>query len=47
MGPMIQLMFRIFHFDSKAVQHESVADTFRFLRKTIQARRTPHSESKE
>lgn len=30
-GPLIQLMFHLFHFDSKAVQHESLADTWRFL----------------
>ena len=47
MGPMIQLMFRIFHFDSKAVHHESVADTYRFLRDAVQAKRAAHSVNKD
>ena len=47
MGPMIQLMFRIFHFDSKAVQHESVADTYRFLRDAMRAKRAAHPIDKD
>ena len=47
MGPMIQLIFRIFHFDSKAVHHESVADTYRFLRDAVQAKRAAHSVNKD
>ena len=44
---MIQLMFRIFHFDSKAVHHESVADTYRFLRDAVQAKRAAHPVNKD
>jgi len=30
-GPCIQITFRVFKFDVKAVKHETLADTFRFL----------------